>query len=270
MSSNTSKEAYYLNFNQDEVFKNLLASEGHFRNVDPKQDSYGFMNCIVKHLADAEGHADEAISHALIVKGKADSQKFNKLRDELKSFRKKLQESSIDQAEGIKEIRRIRRYFESFNPKYDVSKCQSCGDIDGFIKEFNATKNLNTPRNNYSIVDDNMPSKSKVSGKDIALMYGGQWIGLGVNAGIDSFLSQYGMPLKLGLAALLPVATYFVKMPKYLAEVLILTGGYLSTKLPDYVGQYMPAATVRRATVVTTAPRVVTPTGIQQSKYIIT
>ena len=27
-----SREVYYLNFNKDEIFKNLIASEGHFRN----------------------------------------------------------------------------------------------------------------------------------------------------------------------------------------------------------------------------------------------
>ncbi|KKM03626.1 hypothetical protein LCGC14_1772580, partial [marine sediment metagenome] len=67
MAKAGSKEAYYLSFNRDEIFKNLIAGEGHFRNFNSqKEDSVGFLNCIVKHLADAEGHCDEAVSHALI------------------------------------------------------------------------------------------------------------------------------------------------------------------------------------------------------------
>jgi len=125
----TSKESYYLNFNKDEIFKALLASEGHFRNFnDLKQDTAGFLNCIVKHLADAEGHCDEAISHALIAKDRETSRRFLELRDEIRNFRKWIQSSPITRDDGIREIRKIRRQFEGFNPDYDVSKCETCGD----------------------------------------------------------------------------------------------------------------------------------------------
>lgn len=266
------KEKYFLEYNKGNLATNLIQSEVHFRNLKKSNhdDVRGHANCIVKHLLDSEGEALEATSHSLIAEDATSSHKFKELAGNIREFRKRLQAGNVSADEGIREIRRLRGQFESFNPEFDVSKCQSCGNIDGFIKEFNSTNNLNTQTNNYSNDDNNMPSKSKISGKDIALMYGGQWIGLGVNAGIDSFISQYGLVAKALLAAGLPVATYFVKMPKYLAEVLILTGGYLSTKLPDYVGQYLPPATVRRATVVTTPTRVATPTGISQSKYIIT
>ncbi len=139
-----SKENYYLGFNKDEVFKSLIACEGHFRNLKTNdQDSVGFLNCIVKHLADAEGHCDEAISHSLIVSGNESSLKFLELRDEIRKFRKWVQSSPVTRAEGIIEIRKLRRSFESFNVEYDVSKCKACGDISA-LKD-SLTKALNKP-----------------------------------------------------------------------------------------------------------------------------
>ena len=130
------KENYYLDFNKDEVFKSLIACEGHFRNLkSANQDSAGFLNCIVKHLADAEGHCDEAISHSLIVDGKESSEKFMTLRDEIRTFRKWVQSSPVTREEGIMEIRKLRRSFESFNEEYDVSKCKACGDTSGLVED---------------------------------------------------------------------------------------------------------------------------------------
>ena len=131
-----SKEAYYLNFNRDEIFKNLIASEGHFRNfINLKEDTAGYLNCIVKHLADAEGHCDEAISHALIAETKDESQYFLELRDEIRGFRRWIQSSPITRDEGIREIRKLRRRFEAFNSAYDVSKCETCGDSEEIMAE---------------------------------------------------------------------------------------------------------------------------------------
>jgi len=122
------KEKYYLQFNKDEIFKNLIHAEGHFKNIKKKGgvDTEGFMNCAVKHIADSEGHSDEAISHALIAEGKNASNKFHELRDEHRSFRHKLQAGQISAEEGIKRVRKIRRKFESFNPDFDISKCEAC------------------------------------------------------------------------------------------------------------------------------------------------
>ena len=141
-----SKESYYLIFNKDEVFKSLIACEGHFRNLKSvDKDSMGFLNCIVKHLADAEGHCDEAISHSLIVDGKESSKNFLELRDEIRNFRKWIQSSPITRDEGIREIRKIRRQFEIFNPDYDVSKCEACGDSAEIMEDI--TKILSDLRN---------------------------------------------------------------------------------------------------------------------------
>ena len=141
-----SKERYYLNFNKDEIFKNLIASEGHFRNFkSTKEDTAGYLNCIVKHLADAEGHCDEAISHALIAENEETSRNFLELRDTIRDFRKYVQSSPITRDEGIREIRKLRRRFEAFNPDYDMSKCETCGDTSEVMDEI--TKILGDLRN---------------------------------------------------------------------------------------------------------------------------
>ena len=131
-----SKERYYLNFNKDEIFKALIASEGHFRNfTELKEDKKGFLNCIVKHLADAEGHCDEAISHALIAENEETSRSFLELRDNIRDLRRYIQSSPITRDEGIREIRQIRRNFEAFNQDYDISKCETCGDPEEVMEE---------------------------------------------------------------------------------------------------------------------------------------
>ena len=160
-----------------------------------------------------------------------------------------------------------------------ITECKSCLNIKDFLKQVETlnpeptkAKNLNTSRNNYSSVDTNMASKSKISGKDIAVTYGGLWIGKGIDMGIQYAVPQYDMPITLGLAVGLPVLTYFVKLPKYLAEVLILAGGFLSTKIVNYAEQALtPTVAVRRAAVVNTPTRGFTPTaGTAQTKYVIT
>ena len=131
-----SRESYYLNFNRDEIFKSLIATEGHFRNFTSlKEDTAGFLGCCVKHLADAESHADEAVSHALIAEDAETSGKFIELRDDIRKLRKWIQSRPISREEGIREIRRIRRRFESFNEDYDVSKCETCGDPAEVMEE---------------------------------------------------------------------------------------------------------------------------------------
>lgn len=157
------KEEYYLRFNKDEIFKNLIAAEGHFRNVfdkKRKKQEYqmainaerikegmspvseeleelgqGFLNCVVKHLADSEGHSDEAISHSAVVEGEESSCMFRELRDDTKTFRWKVQKGVVTPFEGIKQVRQLRRTFESFNPEYDISKCKSCEPVNILMKK---------------------------------------------------------------------------------------------------------------------------------------
>ena len=120
------KESKFLTFNQDEIFKNLIATEGHFRNADSKQDIKGFLYCNVKHLADAEQHADEAISHSTVVADQETVDNYKKVRNDIRDLRHDLQKGEVPPSEGITRVRGIRRDFESFNPEFDISKCKAC------------------------------------------------------------------------------------------------------------------------------------------------
>jgi hypothetical protein len=120
------KEKLFLEYNREEILKNLLAVEGHLRNLD-RGDRAGFTACIVKHLMDAEGHADEAISHAAVVEGSESSRRFRELRDRIRDYRRLVQMGVGDVEEAIRGVRAIRRYFESFNPQFDISRCAACG-----------------------------------------------------------------------------------------------------------------------------------------------
>jgi len=107
--------------------KNLVATEEHFRNVEESGiDREGFLQCNVKHLASSESHADEAISHALIAESEESSKNFRTLRNNIRNLRYDLQGGQISPEDGIRRTRALRRSFESFNPDYDISKCEAC------------------------------------------------------------------------------------------------------------------------------------------------
>lgn len=130
-SPHSGKEVNYLRYNKDEIFKNLIATEGHFRNEKTtEKGTDGFLNCAVKHLADAEGHIDEAISHTAATNDTEASNKFRVLRDKTRNFRHDLQEGKVSPTVGIERTRDIRREFESFNPEFDISKCKAC-EVNG-------------------------------------------------------------------------------------------------------------------------------------------
>lgn len=76
--------------------------------------------------------------------------------------------------------------------------------------------------------------------KDIAVIYGAQWIGKGADKAINMFLTDpYDKVVTLALAVGLPLATRFIKMRETLETATIIVGGYLSTKIVDYAEQYL-------------------------------
>lgn len=122
----TPKEEYFLRYNNDEIFKGILAIEGHFRNVKGKPLQKGELGCIVKHSGEVEGHADEGISHSLIAENPDKSHYYRDLRDDIRELRWRVQIGTISPDEGIQEIRRIRHGFEKVNPEYNIDKCKAC------------------------------------------------------------------------------------------------------------------------------------------------
>jgi hypothetical protein len=129
----------FLTFNKDEIFKSLLAAEGHLRQLKPEFKGED-LSCLVKHLGEAESHADEAVSHTAELKLDVESGKFKELRDRLREFRRKLQSEQVKSEDAIREIRSIRGFFESFNPEYNVSSCKLCGDIEEVLAKLNIPK----------------------------------------------------------------------------------------------------------------------------------
>lgn len=120
------KENYFLRYNNDEIFKGLLATEGHLRNIEGKNIQKNELGCVIKHSAEIESHADEAISHALIVQDKGKSDSYRVLRDNIREFRYAAQFGNLNPSEGIEQIRRIRHAFEKQNPEYNIDKCKAC------------------------------------------------------------------------------------------------------------------------------------------------
>uniref|UniRef100_A0A6M3ID36 Uncharacterized protein n=1 Tax=viral metagenome TaxID=1070528 RepID=A0A6M3ID36_9ZZZZ len=122
------KETYYLEFNKDEIMKGLVATEEHFRNVseDNTEIQKGYLNCVVKHLISVESHGDEAISHSQVTVNECTSNNFKQLRNQTRALRRDVQEGSITPGQGITRTREIRRFFESFNPEFDISRCKAC------------------------------------------------------------------------------------------------------------------------------------------------
>ncbi len=125
------KYEYFLKYNKLNIFQALLQAETHLRNLQnrPGHLSYdeGHASCVLKHLAEALGEAREAQSHSLELNKPEVSKKFGELSERLNGFIDKLQQGKTSPDEALLEVRSIRRYFESFNPEYDVSKCKACG-----------------------------------------------------------------------------------------------------------------------------------------------
>jgi len=269
------KEQYFLEYNKGNIATDLIQAEVHFRKLKNTGDgdSRGHANCCVKHLLHASGESLESVSHALVLGNPGESHSFRSLASNIDAFRKRLQSENVSPDEGILAVRNLRNQFESFNPEFDVSKCRSCGSMEGFDDLIKDANNLNMQSDNYAIVDKRMASKNNISGKDMAILYGGQWVGLGVNQAIDMAVPQYGLAAKLIGAIALPLLSYYVRMNKTVAQVLVLTGGYLSTKLVDYAGQYLPTARVQtRNVAVVRRQATVSPVGpisSSQSKYVI-
>jgi len=125
------KEAEFLAYNKDEIFTNFIHAENHLRNLVGKSVASSEGSCVVKHLADAEGHANEAISHTadLVAHGittQGTPEDFKKIKDGLHEVRYKFAEGGYSPEQAITKLRDVKRQFESFNPQFDVSKCKAC------------------------------------------------------------------------------------------------------------------------------------------------
>jgi len=258
------KVKVFLDYNKDNIFKNLIQSENHFRNLKTNYD-VGFANCIVKHLLDAEGESEEAISHSLYVEPEK-AGKFRKFRDRLRKFRKKIQKEYVDPDEGIKEIRELRKEFESFNPEYDISKCESCRpevleELEKFLEiGEKSVKDLNT---NIVIIDSK--KNNGVNMRRLGLIVGSQFAGVGVRelgTYIDAAFGKTAAPsfsrpstwIDIAGGLLMAVAPQFMRMSDTLTTALTIIG---TQRIADRIVQLAKEYTAAPAGVRVVRPPVV-------------
>ena len=134
----------FLQYNEDNVMKQLLAIEAHLRNLSPSYESE-HASCVIKHILQLDEQCDEGISHASELGYKEKVEIFRKVKAGIPRFRKKLYgnrtknmlilETRIHPSEAIKEVRKLRRIAENLNPNYNLEKCETCGPIEGVLKQ---------------------------------------------------------------------------------------------------------------------------------------
>jgi hypothetical protein len=262
--------ASFLRYNKEEIFKNLIHAEGHLRNAEPGARPEE-LQCLIKHLADAEGHADEAISHAAALGDDEASLKFRRLRDMLRDLRREFQAGLRRVEDGIRRVREARGFFESFNPEFDVSRCTACGES---LRK--ALEALGAPKASLRAIEEeaerfalealaphekalNEGAAAHPSGgsmptwREVGLIYGGSHIAKGLERAfveVDKRLGKAASPvqerpstwLNVGLGLALPVVSAALKVKEPLVTLLALVGAHMSTKVWDYLEEYMAAA----------------------------
>jgi len=266
------KERYFLTYNISNLAKDLIQSEYHLRRMKKGAIEGGHANCVVKHSLHEEGEAEEATSHALIVEGSEKSQKFKVLGDNIREFRKRIQKGNFDRDDAIRQVRELRSEFESFNPEFDVSQCESCGSIEDVLKQAKTLepsvkeKVLNTPPSNRGYSDVKM--------EDVAVIYGASFGGKLLDEVVIPMLpAEADLLLTVGLAVGLPIIAQVAKLKGAVGTGVTVLGAYESTKLLDIAEQYMAPTTVRAA-VVQARGVVVQPNAVSRattiSKYVVT
>lgn len=178
-------EDRFLQYNEENVIKHLLAIEDHARNL---KEGYGpeHYACITKHSLQIEEQCDEGISHAAVL----DTNKvgvFKEVRKRIADFRNKLKsDSSPDVA--IKEIRSVRSVAERLGRGYDTSECRVCGDSESVPEVKTYLKGTQTMNKTGG---KSMKLPSVPSGvKDVAMVLGGGIAGKIIETYLPSVIPQ--------------------------------------------------------------------------------
>ncbi len=266
------KEEAFLEFNRDEIFKNLIAAEGHLRNMAGEKYEAEHFSCVVKHLADAESHADEAISHSLTVRGDEESKYFMALRDRIRNLRKKIQTNHLKVKDAVREVREIRRFFESFNKPFNTEACVSC-ELTRYEPPRTTTENPSAEEKKpLYVASYTKNTDRKMAWKDTGIIVGGQHIGKGITLAtdyVDAQLGKTGAPLQERPSVWINVAggVALVLIPRLLKRLspttdmlMTIIGGYMTTKAWDYVQEYIAGGAVAVAEAVRVAPTIPTVT----------
>ena len=120
----------FLEYNKDNIFKNLLQAEHHAKVLtDPSH-----AQCITKHLAFIEGEAEEAYSHAQIVEPE-NAEIYMDFRNLVHALRKRVMKGNISKDELSKSLWALRKAFEEFNKEYSTLECGACEAISLIVED---------------------------------------------------------------------------------------------------------------------------------------
>ena len=223
-------EEYFLEYNKDNIFKNLIQCEDHLKNLNEP----GFNQCALKHLLFVEGELEEAVTHSLVVIPEKHD-KYKSLVSKVRDIRKEVQEGNADPKKTSMQVRNLRRDFEKFNKDFDTAECKACGDtIKNISKDLNskATFNNDTHSSFGPIKDyDQLNGENENMTKYTELMYmnAGQFAAEGLKylAETNATLMPHEKWVKIGGGLGLQMLGLFIKMPKALKDVSIVAGSNL-------------------------------------------
>ena len=194
------REEYFLKYNHDNIFVNLLQAEDHLRNLSETDNSDGHNACIVKHLMITEVESNEAYSHA------ENPDIYYKIRSGCNELRSKL--SSIKVHEAIQEVRTIRKTAEHLDPSYNIEDCRACDKMKSAIsKHLNSSTSLekdkhlkNKPRG--VIMKTDLRTLGIINGGQAAgylLKYGTDWVTTKYPAATPTTWNDKGLWTALGV-----------------------------------------------------------------------
>ncbi len=255
------REERFLDYNNDNIFINLLQLETHLRNLDDLQTDESQVSCLAKHLAEAEGEASEAISHSATVKPEKTSL-YRKVKEKLYELRKNLPSYSPDGA--ILKVREIRKIIEKAVPAFNTENCIACEKLDAGVRKVFKSGSNNT-FTEKKVGQEREVTKEMVLAKDVGVVAGSQFAGKLVEVladQVDVQLGQTGAPafarastwinIGGGLAATLGGLVGLKSNPTAQLAAIV-AGTHMLTKVVDVAEETMvptaAAATVPTATI---------------------
>jgi len=248
------REIGFMDFNIRNILTNLHQAEDHYRNLSEDSDELGHKSCITKHVMMASGESGEGISHASVVNPSLVGN-FREIKNNSDKFVSEMGE--LDNREGIREIRRIRKIAEKLDPNYDTSRCKACGEFEERLENYDdETKGLNRGTNKFFNMKDNMK----------ALV--GSFVGKGISEVTSRYVSgsNFGIANKtlVNIGVGLGIDLLYLKkrkgktlLPAKMEVPLVSAANFLiADEVGDLVAGYIPSAGVRMAPVARIAPTV--------------
>jgi len=138
----------FAEYNKENILGNLIQAETHLKSITNDTDPE-FKACINKHLLEAQVEMSELQVH------EPEHQK--QYRDMMLKIRRLRNDNinGLSTKDAISHLRYLRGRFEKHVKGHDVSKCKSCGDIEGSIKSYLGQKDLNRSGNEELYIGGN-------------------------------------------------------------------------------------------------------------------